>query len=328
MTREFHEAANIFPMLPDDELQSLAEDIKTNGLQVPIELLDDKIIDGRNRYRACQIVGVTPKMVKVYTEDPIAYVMTVNLHRRHLTPSQRAMAAARAREKYDQQAKDRQEATQITGGKPPVVETLPPPGREAENRDFGKSRDQAGKIACVSGRTVDKASKVLAEAPAETVKAVTDGKMTVTAAVRGLEKAKAPEVVRDADGVPVPKPLLPIFATASEFETFANKISRLKGEFESSVESNPEAWSAIEPQKRVAEFASLRYDFIEARPYLICPVCGGEDPEHTCMQCNGRAWLSRHRARSVGIDLRNPQRRANGLDPLTRSSQRAGEVTT
>jgi len=131
----------------------------------------------------------------------------------------------------------------------------------------------------------------------------------------------------DADGVPIPEKLQPIFAVQAEFSTFANAVSRLKGELEAAVEATPDAWTALEPQKRIADLSSLRHQFVEARPYLVCPVCGGEDPQEACDMCNGREWLSRWRARTVAIDLRNPQRKAHGLELLTRTSQRAGEET-
>lgn len=55
-TIEFHPIANIFPMLPDRELQELAVDIRKHGLLTPILLFEDKVLDGRNRARACEMV--------------------------------------------------------------------------------------------------------------------------------------------------------------------------------------------------------------------------------------------------------------------------------
>ena len=55
---EFHPLANIFPMLDDNELKALAEDIKAKGLTEPITLYEGKVLDGRNRYRACDLAEV------------------------------------------------------------------------------------------------------------------------------------------------------------------------------------------------------------------------------------------------------------------------------
>ena len=78
---EFHEAANIFP-LDDEHIDELAKDIREQKQQVPIEIFDGKIIDGRRRYMACKIAGVEPSTRRVSPTDPIAYVLSLNLHRR------------------------------------------------------------------------------------------------------------------------------------------------------------------------------------------------------------------------------------------------------
>lgn len=95
-TGEIHEAADVFPMLPDDELQELAADIKANGLIHPI-VLDDAgtLIDGRNRQAACQIAGIEPTYTSLNGHDPVAYILSANISRRNLTRGQRAMAVAR-----------------------------------------------------------------------------------------------------------------------------------------------------------------------------------------------------------------------------------------
>jgi len=313
--RKFHPAADIFPMLADEDLQALAEDIMAHGLQAPIELLDGKIIDGRNRYRACRIVRVTPRMVRVTTKDPVAYVLSRNLHRRHLDTSQRAMVAARAREYYDQRAKERQ----IRKPTDSVVEIFPP--------QKGKSRDQAGKAVGISGRTVDAARQVLAKGTPELIRAVDEGRLSVSAAAKTVEKPEIAGTPQDADGVTIPPALRPIFAVQAEFDSLARSISILRGQIEDAVEGNPDAFSALEHQKIVAELSSMRQQFLEAKPYLICPACGGEDPQKTCNLCGGREWLSRFRSRTVPIEMRNPQRKAHELELLTGASQRAGEVT-
>lgn len=53
------------------------------------------LVDGRNRRAACQIAGVTPTLRTLDGEDPTAYVLSANIHRRHMTKGQRAMAVAR-----------------------------------------------------------------------------------------------------------------------------------------------------------------------------------------------------------------------------------------
>jgi len=62
---KFHDAANIFPMMSDEEADGLLEDIRTQGQRYAIELFEGKIIDGRNRYLACLKLEVEPDTVKL-----------------------------------------------------------------------------------------------------------------------------------------------------------------------------------------------------------------------------------------------------------------------
>lgn len=98
-----HPLAAIFPMMPDDELADLGADIKTNGQRHPIilgEWQDAKgktikgIIEGRNRLRACQLVGVEPKFEQLNGEDPRTVIASENLRRRNLSMGQQAVAHA------------------------------------------------------------------------------------------------------------------------------------------------------------------------------------------------------------------------------------------
>lgn len=101
-----HPYADMFPMIPEPEREALRLDIERNGLTDEVVLLDGLILDGRNRYRELKVLGwhtqphyyVTwPELVaqKALKDDPFAFAVGRNLHRRHLTEGQRAMAAAR-----------------------------------------------------------------------------------------------------------------------------------------------------------------------------------------------------------------------------------------
>jgi hypothetical protein len=96
MLFEAHPAASIFPMLDHDAFERLKEDIRIHGQRDMIVFLGDKIIDGRNRYKACIELGIEPNTCELDScDDPIGYVLSTNLHRRQLRTSQRAMCAAR-----------------------------------------------------------------------------------------------------------------------------------------------------------------------------------------------------------------------------------------
>jgi hypothetical protein len=90
------------------EFGELVGDIRAHGLVQPIVRFEGKILDGRNRYRACQHVGVEPRYVEWDGESPTAYVLSLNLHRRHLTDGQRAMIAVEALPLFEAEARERQ----------------------------------------------------------------------------------------------------------------------------------------------------------------------------------------------------------------------------
>lgn len=93
-----HPAADVFPMLDNDELSDLAADIKANGLQHPIVIGEvdgvEMLIDGRNRLAACKLAGVEPEVKQLNGHDPEALILSENIMRRHMTKGQRAMAVA------------------------------------------------------------------------------------------------------------------------------------------------------------------------------------------------------------------------------------------
>lgn len=92
---ESHEVAKLFPLMSDEEINNLATDIVTNGLTDPIVLYGGKILDGRNRYRACLHAGVEPVFIESELPEDrlLEFVISKNLRRRHLTVVQLALLA-------------------------------------------------------------------------------------------------------------------------------------------------------------------------------------------------------------------------------------------
>lgn len=178
-THEPHPAAAIFPLMDDRELTDLAADIKARGLVDPIVLLDGKVLDGRNRLRACELGGVDPRFVAWGgTGDPTTWVISKNLCRRHLTESQRAMVAARVKDLFAGAAKARQR--EHGGTAPGRLGTLSPnlgqvSAGERDRPDGGgttPARQESGKAAAkaasalnVSRGSVESAARVLRDAP-------------------------------------------------------------------------------------------------------------------------------------------------------------------
>ena len=94
MSYPAHPLADMFPMIPEAERKLLADDIVTFGQRDPIILLDGMVLDGRNRQWACVFADVEPIYEQYAGDDPLNFVLSKNLHRRHLTESQRALIAA------------------------------------------------------------------------------------------------------------------------------------------------------------------------------------------------------------------------------------------
>ena len=105
---EYHELANLFPLLEGEEFTALVEDVRDNGLLEPVWIYEEKILDGRNRYRACVEAGVQPWYRSYDGANPLQFVLSMNLKRRHLNSGQRAMLALEVEKILAEEAKKRQ----------------------------------------------------------------------------------------------------------------------------------------------------------------------------------------------------------------------------
>ena len=159
---EFHPLANLFPLIEGAEFDDLVADIHANGQREEIILLDGKVLDGRNRYRACLAAGVSPRIANFSSDvhgEPLAFVISKNLKRRHLNESQRAMVGAQL-ETY------RHGDNQHSSG----------------DANLHVRRDEAAKQMGVSVRSVASAAVVRDNGTPEIVRAVNHGKLTVSQA--------------------------------------------------------------------------------------------------------------------------------------------------
>jgi ParB-like chromosome segregation protein Spo0J len=152
---EFHPIADAFPPMEGAEFNDLVADIAARGQREPIVLHQDKILDGRNRYRACGEAGIEPRFETYEGPDPVAYVVSLNIKRRHLDESQRGMVAAKL-------------ATLRDGQRADLVEGLPI-GRASEMLNVGE-------------RTVARAREIIDHGAPELVRAVEQGAVSVSAA--------------------------------------------------------------------------------------------------------------------------------------------------
>jgi N6-adenosine-specific RNA methylase IME4 len=172
-----HSLADLFPTMEGAEFEQLKADIKANKLREPIWLLDGKILDGRNRYRACRILRIKPDTRKFDPKrqgDPLSFVISMNLKRRHLDESQRAMIAARL-------------ATLKSGQRSDLVEGVP--------------IVTAATMMNVSERSAKRAAVVRDFAEPEIKRAVDMGKLAVSLAAQAakLPKAQQRDIAKRAE---------------------------------------------------------------------------------------------------------------------------------
>lgn len=180
MTLEFHPYAELFPLIEGDDFEGFAADIREHGLRDQIVLLDGRILDGRNRYRAAIHHGLPGAdgdaawfrdFDPVVEGDPLAWVLSKNLARRHLSASQRAYIAA--------------SVANMPGHRPD------------KSANLLTSQAEAGKRLNVSTRMVTSAARVLASGTAELKQLVSKGLLVISEAERAarLDEAAQARVV-------------------------------------------------------------------------------------------------------------------------------------
>lgn len=176
---ETHPASELFPLMPERELEDLARDIRDHGLRTPVVLCGGRVLDGRNRLLACERARVAPRFEDLATEESaIHWMVSMNLHRRHLDPSQRAMIAARLLHVFEGEARERQ------GRRTDL-------GLRMRDGETGKASEKAAGAVGVSPRTVEHAAAVLRHGTPALVAAVERGTMTVSAAAALARAAPA-----------------------------------------------------------------------------------------------------------------------------------------
>jgi stalled ribosome alternative rescue factor ArfA len=182
-----HPAASVFPMLYGTALDELASDIRLHGLREPIVVYQGLVLDGRNRLRGCDLAGVEPRFVEWDGAGSlVGFVLSRNLHRRHLNESQRAMVAARAKPLFEEEAAERQAAGRLRGNAYQSTEGFDrqkahefPVCANLHKREM-HSNAEAAALLNVSTRSVATATKVLEQGDAELVSAVESGSVAVS----------------------------------------------------------------------------------------------------------------------------------------------------
>ena len=194
-----HPYAKMFPKMATAEFEELKRDIKMNGLRQPIVMHQGLILDGRHRFAACSDLDIEAAQEDFDGNDAAAlsYVISTNLHRRHLNESQRAMVAA--------------ELANMSEGRPKTAQICAP----------SVSQTDAAKKLNVSRKSVQNAKAVRDKGTDELKDRVKSGNMAVSVAekIARMPKDKQAEILKD----PKPEQAIKKVARAEKEKALAEK---------------------------------------------------------------------------------------------------------
>ena len=212
MSYTTHEAANAFPMMDGKSLGELTEDIRKNGLKVPVALYEGKVLDGRNRMLACNDAGVRPDFQDITSsvDDPYMWVWSLNGERRHLgSQEQKALIWRKlhgmSEEMQKERARIKREADKARseaakGRERNADGTLAASGCTdctTTGSKRAKTREAEAKAAGVNKGALARADALLNESPEYAAK-VAEGEMSFSRAKKEAKAVKDREALKEA----------------------------------------------------------------------------------------------------------------------------------
>lgn len=236
ITYDLHPLCTLFPRMSGQEFQSLVDDIKENGLREPIIVHEDMILDGGNRYRACIEAGVDPQFMKFGGGNIVAYVLSANLHRRHMTAGQQAAIVASAQDWANAQTVGKPKSGNVTG-----LDRVE--DRIAQSGASDKTQRMADKVA---------------KANPELAKQVAHGEISLPKAIKSLSPRKPEFEERhhdepDFDAESIAEEIASEFDPIAEYEAANAEVDRLS----KIIESDDQLAAAMAENKRLTELCRV-----------------------------------------------------------------------
>ena len=249
-------------------------------MRVPLVLWNGKIIDGRNRYEACQELGIDEFEIEEFEgseDEMVEHVVSLNMSRRQLTSGQKAVVGVelgvyREKLKGGATAEDGKRVIEI------IADEL------GTNRQYLYDAEK------------------LKKKDSDLFDQVRRGELTLSAAMKTLEKLLAaengedvsapvkPETPVDHFGKEVPKAFEQTFAERETFKYAVGLIREAKKAVESIVERGlATAWLDASGVK--AGFSSVDTALKTSMPHALCPYCEGAGGK--CEPCKGHGWVNR-----------------------------------
>lgn len=315
-----HPIAEIFPDIDGAEFEALVEDIRKNGCLHPLVMYQGKILDGRNRWRACQKLGIKPKTTDYRGADPVGFVLSLNLTRRHLNDTQRAMVVAKI-------------AT-LGQGRPGTATVDSGDQKKVPTGTFNAPTiEKAAEILNVSERAAKRARKVETKGTPELKRALSAGDVALSTAADlaeaepEIQRAAVKDHGRDAPaiarkiaeekkeeesaeepikslGLDIPKDVL---ARSEKERGLVDKMSRLLADLQRTYTEYETVRGGREGLKAGQRHASALRDAVAAfksirgqRPASVCPYCKLiPEQQRTCAACRASGFIGEDDLKTV-----------------------------
>lgn len=223
---EFHPLCTLFPRVEGAEFAALKADIAANGLRFPIVVHEGMILDGGNRYRACIELDMEPEFVEFDGGNPASFVLSSNLHRRHLSPGQQAVIVSSATNWANAHSHG---------------------GNRKPDQGMVSDLDTVSDRMALSGAGRDtqiKADKLVKEHP-EVAQEVTQGRKSLFKAVQETTAPKEPAAQKESPIVATAKPVKTSTASIetvpkSKYDKLLAKYEELTAEYAALKEAHEE----------------------------------------------------------------------------------------
>lgn len=222
MNYELHPLCTLFPRMSGAEFDALRDDIAANGLNQPIVLHGGMILDGGNRYRACIEAGVAPKFAEFNGDNLVSFVLSSNLHRRHMSAGQQAAIVASAQDWATAQAH----------------------GGNRSSAHVSTCLDTTEKRAAQSGASIStqRRADAVAKASPELAQKVAHGEVSLPKAVQEVAPQLAPrKSVVQADAAP-----------AGEVEELRDQLSEISRNLQDTISDNESMARVFEADDKLA----------------------------------------------------------------------------
>ncbi len=302
MNLELHPLCTLFPRMSGAEFAALCADIKANGLRTPIVLLDGMVLDGGNRYRACQETGARMEFVEFTGTSAVSFVLSANLHRRHLTAGQQAAIVASAQDW----------ALAQPGGRPAGK-----PGNVAGLSTVADRTAQSG----ASDRTQRMADQV-ARADPELARQVAHGEVSLPQAHAAVTEAKKPPAADPPQPAAAPAPAPTVATETASTVTPEQRAPGPVSTVQASTEAPEDADDfGMSPYEAIAELQRIQVEVDELRALLA--AAAADDLKAEAIKWR-RAY--EHAQRTADEKMGNAARLERELQQLNNRMVRIGKL--